>query len=316
MLATVDNALRASLPPFDGLSDAAAWLGLRVPGTNSSPPSIDIRVGPPVDLIPDLCSLSKDMFKLTLHAHPKFDVSQVGLAVRAVPGYALETRKQVSSEIKWSRVKNGRKEGVAEINLQDADNALAMLMIGNSTVRRQWFLDPTKARNSRLLAVQHFDKDLKMIRHAVLDINDSVKFEEGVAALLFLLGFNPCVQIENDSPDIIVTTPSGRLAIVECTMRIADFSLKIGKIVDRRGTLIKSLANSKHHLPVLAVLVCRLPKDQIAAHPDYVRSHNILVITGDDLKAIFDRVRFVNDPDSIYNDALATINSNSNPNLG
>lgn len=311
LLATIDNSLRASQPPFDGLTDAASWLGLAAPGTSSSPPSIGIRVGPPVDLIYDKCALADDRLRLTLNAHPRFDVAQIVLAVRATPGSALDTRKQISSEIKWGRVRNGRREGVAQIDLQHADNVLAMLMIGGSTVRRQWFLDPAKARNNRLLAIQHFDKDLRMVRQAVLESPDSSKFEQGVAALLFLLGFSPSLQLETDSPDIVVTTPGGRLAIVECSTRIADFASKVGKLVDRRGALSKSLVASGHPALVSSILICRLPRDQIAAYADEVRAHNTILVAGEDLTAAFDRVRFPNDPDRMLDEAHARITGNA-----
>lgn len=165
--ASIENALRRSTPPFDGLADLVGWLELNNPQSNNFP-SIKIHVLPPVDLYYDACSLKNDHLHLTLHAHPSFDISRIGLAVRAVPGKALESRKQVASEIKWKRVRNGIREGIALISLEQSDNVLVMLMIGDHTVRRQWFLDPSKARNNRLVAMQHFDKELRMVREAVL----------------------------------------------------------------------------------------------------------------------------------------------------
>lgn len=314
-LASADNALRRSKPPFDGLADAAAWLGIGAPGTSSNPPSIAIRVGPPVDLIFDQCGLADDQLTLTLHAHPKFDVSQVGLAVHAVPGVALEARRQTADRIKWGRVRDGRRPGVVQIELSQADNVLAMLQIEDSNVRRQWFIDPAKARNNRLLAVQHFDKELRMLRHAVLDSPDSTKFEQGVAALLFLLGYTPSLQLETDAPDLVVTTPGGRLAIVECTTRIADFASKIGKLVDRRGSLTKYLDASGHPATLVAVLVCRLPRDQIAALAEEPRAHNVILLAGEDIQAGLNRVRSPTDPDAMLESALAQLAQKPVPGL-
>lgn len=308
-LAAVDSALRSANPPFDGLSEAAMWLGFAPPGTTTRPPFIDIRVGPPCDLIFQKCSLLNDRLDITLHAHPNFDTRRVGLAVRGAPGVGLDGRKQVSDEIRWGNVRAGRRVGKARVKLKNADSALVMLMIGRSTVRRQWFLDPQKARNNRLLAVQHFDQDLKMIRSAVLETSDSARFEQGVAALLFLLGFSPCLQLETASPDLIVTTPGGRLVIVECTTRIADFSAKLGKLVDRRGSLTKSLSASRHPSEVVAVLVCRLPRDQIAAQVEELRSRSIILIAGEELVSGFNLVRHSNDPDEILDEAFSSLST-------
>jgi hypothetical protein len=306
-LAAIDNSLRVSDPPFDGLADAAAWLTLSAPGATSFPPSINIRVSPPIDIIIPECKLSGDELNLTLQAVPKFDVARAGLAVRATPGVALDSRMQVSDQIKWSRVRNGRRTGILKVKLKSADNALAMLSIEGSTVRRQWFIDSAKARNNRFLAVQLFDKDLRMIKQAVLESSESSKFENGVAALLFLLGFTPCVQIETDAPDLIVTTPGGKLAIVECTTRISDFATKVGKLVDRRGALSKQLSDSRHAAQIAAVLICRLPKNQIAARATELRSHEIILLTRDDLINGFDSVRIPADADMMLEAAMTQL---------
>lgn len=302
--AAIENALRKAEPPFDGIADAATWLGLSGPGTKTNPPSINIRVGPPVVLIFEACRLDAGTLTLTLHAHPKFDVRRVGLAVLAAPAVALDGRQQIAKEIKWGRVRDGRRVGVVRVVLAQADSVLAMLMIEDMTVQRQWFIDPAKARNNRWIAVQCFDKELRRIREAVLESSDSTRFEHGVAALLFLLGFTPSVQLESDSPDVIVTTPAGKLIIVECTTRIADFSTKIGKLVDRRGAITKQLNAAGHSAQVISVLICRLPRDQISAQADELRALNTILVTGEDLTAAFDRVRLAHDPDALVQSAM------------
>lgn len=312
-LATADNELRLATPPFDGVVDACNWLGLTAPGSSANANSLNIRVGPPVDLIFDECRLSADHLTLTLHAHPKFDVSRVRLAVRAAPGSGLIGRQQVAGNITWHRARGGRRPGVAEVDLPHADSALAMLMIEGSTVRRQWFIDPAKARNNRYLAVQHFDRDLRMVRHAVLESADSVKFEHGVAALLFLLGFTPSVQLETDAPDLIVTTPGGKLTLVECTIRTSDIAAKIGKLVDRRGGLSKYLAASGHPAEVNAVLVCRLPLDQLPAQATEASRNKVILLTNENLLAAFDRVRLPEDPDEVLAGAADRLASQPGP---
>lgn len=296
-LASADNALRASTPPFDGLKDIAAWLGLREPGKVGELPTISLRVGPPVDLIFSDCTLSNDELKLTLHAHPGFDVTRMALSVRGLPGDGLKTRRRVEKDIEWRPTNEVRRTGQVKVPLENADNALAMLLIEEATVRRQWFIDPAKARNNRLLAVQHFDNDLRVVRSAVLEGMDSSKFEHGVAVLLFLLGFSPCVQLETNAPDLIVSTPEGKLVLVECTTRIADFPAKVGKPVDRRGALSKYLVESGHPTNPLALLVCRLPRDRISALAADLAAHNVVLLTQEHLLAAFDRVRLPNDPD-------------------
>lgn len=309
LLAKIDNDLRAASPPFDGLTDLAGWLGIDLAALNGGVPAITIRVSPPVDLIFDQCELRDNLLTLVLHAHQSFDIARLSLAVRGMPGSGLAGRLQATNQVVWDDVNDNRRQGVARIQMQDCDSALAMLMIGSSTVRRQWFLDPTKARNNRFMAVQHYDTELRKIRSAVLESPESAKFELGVAALLFLLGFSPVLQLETDSPDIIVTTPGGQLVLVECTTKISDFSAKLGKLVDRRGSLSKVLAGAGHPPEILATLICRSPRDQIAAHEDELRSHKVLLLTREDLQNSFDLVRHPSDPDKIVTRAKAQLES-------
>ena len=187
------------------------------------------------------------------------------------------------------------------------------LMIEGLTVRRQWFIDPAKARNNRYLAVQHFDRDLRMVRAAVLESSDSVKFEHGVASLCFLLGFTPSVQLETDAPDLVVATPGGKLILVECTMRTSDIATKIGKLVDRRGSLSKHLAASGHPAEVNAVLVCRSPVDQLPAQATEAARNMVILLTNEDLLAAFDRVRSPVDPDEVLAGAAARLASQVGP---
>jgi hypothetical protein len=305
-LEAIDTALRRGAVPFDGLKDLAAWFGIPEPAASGSPSTIDIRVLPPVDLIAERCELTHDQLRLVLHAVPKFDTTRIGLAVRAVPQGGLGARRQVSSAVKWTRPKKGRKEGTATIDVAGADSVLVMLTIGDTTVRRQWFLDRSRASNGRFVAVQAFDKDLRMIRQALLS-SDADRFEKGVASLAFLLGFSSVIQVETDSPDLVVTTPGGRLVVVECTTRIADFAAKVGKLVDRRGLLLEALSQSGHVSSVLPVLVCGMPRERIAAQSSVVDDHGIRLLVREDLEAALDRVRFPIDPDQIVRDAEISV---------
>lgn len=301
--ASIDNALRAAEIPFDGLADLASWLALPDPSSDSQSPAITIRINPPVDLVLDECRLSDGYLKLRVHAHSKFSLDKTGLALRAVPTNGLVGRLQVGDQIKWSRSKNGIKIGIAEIEMKDADQVLAMLSIRNDTVRRHWFVSPTQARNSRLSIVQQFDNELRMVRKVLFEPLDQNKFELGVATLLFLQGFSPVVQVETDSPDILLTTPTGRIAIVECTMRIADFSTKIGKLVDRREALFKSLVANGYSSSVLSVLVCALPRDQVATSDEELLRNRVVLLCKEDLTSALTRSRSPVDPEQVFLDA-------------
>jgi hypothetical protein len=301
----LDTMLRAGTPPFDGAEDLRAWLGVRLPDS-SSLSTITLLINPPVDMILDRSKLSDGNLHLVFHAHPMANRAQMRVAIREVPGQGLSARRHVADEIVWGGVSEGRVEGTADIALSNASGALVMLLIGAETVRRHWFLDPSKAPNLRYAAVQLFDPDLRMIRRGLSDDADPKRFETAIGALLFLLGFSPSVQLETDSPDLIVGTPLGRLVIVECTTRVADLATKIGKLVDRREALQRRLRADNAGAEVSAALVCRVPRDQIAAHSDNLKGLRIILVSGEDITAGLARAWATNNPDDILDQALRT----------
>lgn len=305
---SINNELRAAATPFDGIPDLVNWLGIDAAAFNGGSPSITLRVGPPVDMVLDRCSLKDDQLSIEFHAHPSFKVDRLNLAIRGEPYANLSCRRQFAHAISWREVEDGKRVGVLQTSLANVDGALAMLLIGQSTVRRQWFVDAAKARNRRWMATQHFDENLQKVRNAVLDSDDSRKFEQGIASLLFLLGFSPVVPIETDAPDLIVTTPGGQLVLIECTKRIADFSTKLGKLVDRRGSLSKALSSARHPSDILAVLICATARDQIALLKDELQGQKVLLLSREDLVASFDRVRHQSDPDALVTAAFERIN--------
>lgn len=304
-----DQRLREATPPFDGMSDLCIWLGLTDPRSSGRASTINLRINPPVDMLVEQSRLSSNKFHLTLHAQPRFNKSRVGLATREYPGEGISTRRQVGSLIKWGRIKDGRRPGTLDLDLKNSDSVLAMLSIGDRTVRRQWFLDPDRAENHRYVATHLFDKDLKQLR-AALESSDSTRFEKGIASLLFLLGFTPALQIETDAPDIIVTTAGGKLAIVECTTRVADFSSKVGKLVDRRNLLAKTMEATGHNLRIDAFLVCGLPRAQIAANEDQLAQHQISLLSKEDIDRALGQVRIPTNPDEMLEQAAHRLSQN------
>lgn len=304
-LRNIENQLRSSCPAFDGLHDALNWLGIgdrNFLGSRSS--ELNIWINPPVDIFLEECSLIDDELTVVLKAHPSFDIKAIQLSICPAPRKYINSSRQIAREFQWSLSDENLKRGVAKISLKGSDSVLLMLLINGGTVRRQWLLDEGKARNNRQIPVQYFDKDLKMVKRAVFNETDSSKFEEGIALLLFMLGFIPAVQLETDSPDLIVYTPGGKLVLVECTMRIADFSNKVGKLVDRRGGLEKALSEQSHHSLVYGALVCRLPKDQIATLGIDLRENKIILVTKEDLEQAFLLLRNGVDPDKLIDDAI------------
>lgn len=309
LVVALDAELRCAEPPFDGTEDLAKALGLNADFTGARAPAITLKVLPPVDLDSDATSLSDNTLAATINAHSNLDLSKIGLALRAAPGEGLASRRQSGNMIEWDDPVGHKRIGKASIVMPNSDGVLAMLSLDSITVRRQWVIDPRKARNARFLAISQFDADLRKVKDALFDSPESRKFEQAVGVLLHMLGFLAGAPIETEAPDLVVATPTGQSMIVECTLKIADFATKVGKLVERRETLSKALAAANLPASVLAALVCRLPRDAIAAPAKDLRNFNVLLFSAEDLEAFLFKAKFLSDPDALLREAVASLTS-------
>lgn len=313
LVAALDVALRRADLPFDGTEDLSKTLGLGADFTGARAPAISLNILPPVDLELASTSLSDNLLTATIHAHSNLDLSEIGLALRAAPGEGLAARRQIGTMIEWGDPVGLLRVGKARVSMPNADSVLAMLTLGNFTVRRHWVIDPPKVRNARYLALAQFDADLRKIREALFESADSRKFEPAVGALLHMLGFAAAAPLETEAPDLVVATPSGQLVLVECTLKIADFATKVGKLVERRAALSKALAAANLPASVVAALVCRLPRDEIAASAKDLRNFNVLLFSEEDLISFLLKARFLSDPDALLREAMTSLFTTGSP---
>ncbi len=303
-LGQLDDELRIAQIPFDGVNDVLGHLGLPNTIESGDTPYLEIIINPPVDLVLDQTVLSNNLLKVVLHAHEKFNEERVQLTIRTLPGHSLRNRSDATSKIEWSLIKEGRKIGVAEVKLAESDSALTMLSIDNHTVRRHWISDKDKTRNLRLLPILSFDTDLSKTKASIFSDTNSRDFEKGIANLLFIHGFNPCQPVESEAPDLVVITPNGKIIIVECTIKIADFSNKIGKLVDRRGALKKVLSAQETSIDPIAVLICRLPNDQISAKKNEPKDNKVILLSAEHLFDLFNNCHSPYNPDTYIENEL------------
>jgi hypothetical protein len=290
-IAKIDNELRLGTLPFDGISDLLSYLNLPnvLKGRTSS--RIEIRISPPVDIRLDESRLSKGRFKVILHAHPQLNIDNIALAIQTYPESKFY-RIQLASKIKWKPIKGGIQRGSLNIRMTKAFAVKAILMAGQNTIRRQFFDDITKVPNRRLACIASFDNDLKMLKRGLNGELDSNGFEIAVNSLAYLLGFSGSVMNETDAPDIVLSSPSESIVLVECTTRIKDFATKLGKLVDRRNGLINMLKAAGDSRKVHGYLVCSLPKNQIAQEDKDLAKHKIVLLAKESLDELVNGLKF------------------------
>ena len=305
-LVQLDGALRCCEIPFDGVDDLCSWMGLPNLAMNDFRPQLEAHINPPVDLIWSGEEFREGMLSLKLVAHNEFDISKMSVGLRMAPGLIVNTRVQVADKISWENEEVDFRTGRLSVTSESAHSMLAMICIQGATVRRQWFSDPSRSFNPLYVATQHFDKDFRQIRKAIFDGNDSEKFEKAVASLAFILGFSPALQVESDAPDILMMAPSGRLVLIECTIRVADVTVKAGKLADRKNGLQSVLRSQNDLRDVVAVLVCRQSSSNPALHISELKSMGIYLLSKEGLEEALIRISSPRHADELLNEMVAS----------
>lgn len=288
-VAEINNELRLNELPFDGVNDLLSYLRLSDCVASYKQPYIEVRISPPIDLIVEKCKLSNGQLHLVLHAHLGLDLKNISLAIRTFPE-ALSMRRQVAKDVIWT-TKVDHQVGYLELDINNSFASEAILMLGKNTIRRQFFEDISKVPNKRLVTLSFFDKELKRLKEGLFG-TDGVAFEKAVNALAYLLGFSGCILNESDAPDIILSTPNENVVIIECTTRIGDFDNKLGKLVDRKNSLIKELAASGDSRKVYSYLVCGQAKDRIVIDAKKLAVHKVTLLTQESLQDLLGRLKF------------------------
>ncbi|WP_196240342.1 hypothetical protein [Dyella choica] len=311
----LDNDLRMTSPPFDGLEDLLYYLEMKDDFSDDGSTSrLRINIFAPVGISIDNTKVEEGKIQVAIVAHPTLAPDSIHVGLRASPYRGVSTRLQVADLLKWEPAENGTKLGTAVIEMPGVDAAQIMLSLGNQYVRRYWVTDPIRSQNQRYMATRLFDSKLKRVRHYLLDDSNPDKFELAVASLLYMMGFNPAVQLETDSSDILVMAPSGRFALVECTLRVSDVPAKVGKLVHRREMLIKELSTDNPSVQVLSVLVCQAERAQIAAQEKELAQKGVVLMAKEDLQLEIDTNLHVPvDPEVRYLNLLSRISQLATP---
>ena len=294
----INSELRLGKLPFDGIHDLINYLNLPDTLSSHKQAQIDIRISPPVDMRIDESSLSKEQLKLVLHAHSKLNTNTISLAIQIFPESQL-SRRQIASRVKWKSAKDGRQIGKLNIKVANAFAIKTVLMAGRNTVRRQFFEDILKVPNRRLFAISAFDNDLKKLKKDLTSTTNSDHFEKAVNSLAYILGFSGCVTNESDAPDIILSTESHNLVLIECTLKTSDFNTKLGKLVDRKNTLIELLKRAGDNRKVHSYLVCGQPKTAVVHDEKLLLNHSVILLTKESLEGLLENLKFPQDPDQI-----------------
>lgn len=126
-----------------------------------------------------------------------------------------------------------------------------------------------------------------------------------MAWLFWMLGFSVAHlgsgKFTQDAVDLLVATPRGNFALVECTTGVISTDRKVPNLLRQRALVIEMLARSNHNaVRVLPILVTSCAREEVEQEILPAQERGVLVITRGDLEEMLNQVDLVFDAEELY----------------
>ncbi|MGY5801834.1 hypothetical protein ACXHMN_10905 [Rhizobium sp. LEGMi12c] len=177
-----------------------------------------------------------------------------------------------------------------------------------------WIVDPNNHQNPRRSAYEVFDKELKKLTEVLFRQPGkgarSDDFETAISWLLWIRGFSialigtSSIPELKEGPDLLVTTPSGNVIVVECTMGMLKEDNKLPKVVARANQVREQLEKSGNaHLAVLPAMVTSLPRTSVEAELPRAAELGVYITTREGIDEALRTSFLLPDADRMFHEA-------------
>ena len=181
-------------------------------------------------------------------------------------GRVVERKRLDGSAFRWTSSADAPQEGSAELDVPEG--TLLHCFASYDGVAQQFGWYPSTTQNARRAAYEAFDPSLQTLRSIIpggpIRGRDARELESAVAWILWMLGFS-VVHLGSttrmqDAADLLATTPSGHIAVIECTTGLLKAENKLALLHDRSHAVRRALdASGARHLRLLTVMVSCSP---------------------------------------------------------
>jgi hypothetical protein len=236
------------------------------------------------------------------------DTGSVTLGYRIYLPGVVPTRGTLSgADMRWSEEAECFR-GHATLQVPNAGALNCSVSYDGVTQSHWWLADPTQAQNPRRAVYEAFDLKLETLRNIIGGAQSRGQaardLEAAVAWLLWMLGFSVAhlggTARTRDAADLIVTSPSGNYAVVECTTGLLKAENKLALLHQRAQTVRDALAGSNAHLRVLPIMVTSRPRNEITPDLEAAVSLGISVMTRESLENAIDQTLLQPNADQLY----------------
>ncbi len=229
----------------------------------------------------------------------------------SVTGDSFEWRDDKDLKVAFHRIAIG-----------EASVLQAFLSYDRVALHQWWVTDPKTHLNPWHAIHQIFDQDLELLKKMLLkpETDKPYAFEGAVSTLLTLLGFSVAnygrIPKLQRGPDIIAVTPSGHVAIIECTIGLINENDKLAKLVQRATLIKEKLIEARYgHLQLQAAIVTPLSRDEVAADLPTAGDHGIAVICKLEIENALNQIGLPPNADRMFQDAKKLVPAADQPSL-
>lgn len=251
--------------------------------------------------------------KIGVHLSRHLPKEGASIGYRVFDKHTVVFRGRVpGSHLTWTEEGN-HSIGVTEIGVPRA--AIVHLVASyNGVAQYSYYVnDPEHAPNDRRSIYENFDAELALLKEWLFRTPtkgvNARDFEAAVSWLLWMIGFSPVLlglfPKTQEASDIVVVTPRGNYAVVECTLGMLRTDNKLATLVRRSNELKERLrSGGGGHLNVLPIIVTSLPRESVAAELEQAERAGVAVVTRETLETAIERTLLPVQPDNFYDEAV------------
>ncbi len=309
----IDWEIKAASRPYDGLQELATEFGL---GPLSQRPPYIEAVAYNVSAIDlqrsKVSGTTADICVLLAKGLP-VDRLTVGYRVY-VPGSATTRSAITGTAIQWNDEETAQ-HGRTQIHVPIASALSCTVSYDGIAQSYYWLGDPNQSQNPRRAIYEAFDPKLEALKTTIATAQrrgeEARDLKSAVAWLLWMLGFSVAhlnTRRTRDAADLLVATPSGHFAIVECTTGILKAENKLSLLHERAEAARRGLAASNSaHLRLMPVMVTSKMRAEIAPDLEAAEKLGVLVMTRESLESAVNRTLVQPNADQMYTEAEKAI---------
>jgi hypothetical protein len=234
-----------------------------------------------------------------------------------VPGKVTKRAVVSGEKMRWTK-ESDLLRGQTEFQAENTAVLNCTVSYDGIAQSHLWVSDPDKVQNSRRAVYEAFDPKLENLKGILAAAQgrgqEARELESVVAWLLWMLGFSVAqlggTRRTRDAADLIVTTPEGHFAVIECTTGLLKAENKLSLLHDRTEAVRRSLGTTNNtYQRVLPVMVTSKMMSEIKPDVEAAERLGISIVAREQLESAINRTLIQPNADQIYAEAEQAMNA-------